>query len=200
MEKEWLLLQQETGYDGFFKLIRYQLQHQLFKGGWSPTIDREVLHRGHAAAVIPYDPKRDRTLLIEQFRPGAINDSNSPWLLEFIAGMVEPGETDEDVVRREAKEEAGIDIGDLHYMTTYYPSPGGCSETIALYWAIADLGEVDGFFGLPEEGEDIRAFSVSFDNAKAYVKSGKINNSLGIISMLWFDSIRQKIQQDSSFL
>ncbi|MEM7257455.1 MAG: NUDIX domain-containing protein [Pseudomonadota bacterium] len=200
MQKKWRLLKEQTGYDGFFKLSRYSLQHELFNGGWSPPLDREVLHRGHAAAVIPYDARLDRTLLIEQFRPGAINDPDTPWLLEVIAGMVESGESDEAVVRREATEEAGIEIGDVHFMTTYYPSPGGSTETISLYWAAADLSDVDGVFGLPEEGEDIRAFSVAFDDALEQVKRGQINNSLAIISMLWFEPIRQTIQQDSSFL
>ena len=34
-------------------------------GGWSREFQRELFERGHAAAVLPYDPERDRVLLAE---------------------------------------------------------------------------------------------------------------------------------------
>ena len=200
MQKNWQIVKEETGYSGFYTLFKYALQHELFSGGQGAPIEREVLHKGRAAAVIPYDPGLDSTLLIEQFRAGAIRDDDSPWLLECIAGMVEEGESEEALVRREAKEEAGIDIDEVHHLTTYYPSPGGSTETIAIYWALTDLSKAGGVYGLPSEGEDIRAFVIKFDEALELVKSGRINNSLGIISMLWFDTIRHKIQRDSTVL
>ena len=190
------MLERSIGFDGFFKLIKYRLQHELFAGGWSRPLEREVLHRGHAVAVLPYDPLIDSTLLIEQFRPGATQSQNSPWLIECIAGMVEPGESEVDVVRREAREEANIEIDDVHHLTTYYPSPGGSTETISVYWALTDLSEAGGVHGLPAEGEDIRSFVVSFDKAMAMLQDQRINNSLGIISLLWFQSIREEIQAD----
>lgn len=196
MKKQWRILNRETGFDGFFTLFKYSFQHELFGGGWSQPIEREVMHRGHAVAVLPYDPVLDSTLLIEQFRAGAVLGNEAPWLLEFIAGMVEEGESEVDVVRREAREEAGIEIGDAHYLTTYYPSPGGNTETISIYWAKTDLSKAGGIHGLPTEGEDIRSFVVPFDEALAMVKDQRINNSLGIISLLWFQSIRQEIQAD----
>jgi ADP-ribose pyrophosphatase len=194
--RKWRVLERTIGFDGFFKLIKYSLQHELFAGGWGPPIEREVLHRGHAVAVLPYDPVSDSTLLIEQFRPGATHSENSPWLIECIAGMVEPGESEVDVVRREAREEADIEIGDVHYLTTYFPSPGGSTETISVYWAMTDLSDAGGVYGLPDEGEDIRSFVVPFDEAMAMVRNQHINNSLGIISLLWFQAIREEIQAD----
>ncbi len=196
MKKQWRILNRETGFKGFFTLFKYSFEHELFGGGWSRTIEREVMHRGHAVAVIPYDPASDSTLLIEQFRAGAVLGDRPPWLLEFIAGMVEEGESEVDVVKREAREEAGIEIGDAHYLTTYYPSPGGNTETISIYWAKTDLSRAGGIHGLPTEGEDIRSFVVPFDEALAMVKDQRINNSLGIISLLWFQTIRQEIQSD----
>lgn len=198
MKKKWQVLEQEIGFQGFFRLVKYKIRHELFAGGWSAPVQREILERGHAAAVLPYDAKTDSTLLIEQFRAGAMGGENGPWLVEFIAGMVEEGETAEDVVRREAMEEAGITLQDIHYITTYYPTPGGCSETISLYWANADLSEAGGHFGLSTEGEDIRAFVLSFKEALGLVDSGKINNSLAIILLLWFQRIRQGLLKNQS--
>lgn len=190
--KKWQILDQEIAFQGFFRLVKYKIKHQLFAGGWSTPIERELLERGHAAAVLPYDAELDSVLLIEQFRAGAMNDDNGPWLTEFIAGMVEEGESGEDVIRRESEEEAGITLQDVHYLTTYYPTPGGCSETIALYWASADLSKAGGNFGLETEGEDIRAFVVKYDEALEMLDQGRINNSLAIILLLWFQRIRLK--------
>jgi len=151
-----------------------------------------LLERGHAAAVLPYDPALDQVLLIEQFRPGALRNASGPWLIEFVAGIVEPGESDEDVVRREAVEEAGITLQTVTPMTTFYPSPGGCSETIALLWATADLAGAGGVYGLADEGEDIKASVYDFAAAMQMVDSGEINNAATIILMLWFDRIRRQ--------
>jgi ADP-ribose pyrophosphatase len=192
MSREWEVLRREPCFEGFFTLNRYRLKHELFNGGWSAPIEREVLERGHAAAVLPYDPALDKVLLIEQFRPGALGNAGGPWLIEFIAGIVEPGETDEDVVRREAVEEAGIELQTISPLTTFYPSPGGCSETIALLWATADLANAGGVYGLADEGEDIRATVHGFDDAMQMVERGEINNAATIILMLWFGKIRQQ--------
>ena len=153
---DWKILKREESFSGFFKLISYKIEHALFSGG-AGVINREVLQRGHAAAVMPYDPSTDSVLLIEQFRAGVMHTDQSPWLLEFIAGMVEPGESSEQVVVREAVEEAGITLDQLNFVSSYFPSPGGSAETIDLYWATADLSSAGGVFGLESEGEDIRS-------------------------------------------
>lgn len=192
MTQKWEVLACETGFSGFFTLNRYRIKHELFNGGWGESIEREVLERGHAAAVLPYDPALDKVLLIEQFRPGAMRNEQGPWLVEFIAGIVEPGESDEEVVRREAIEEAGIELGEVECLTTFYPSPGGSSETIALLWATADLSNAGGIYGLAEEGEDIKASVHNFTDAINMLESGVINNAATMILLLWFEKIRRQ--------
>ena len=59
------------------------------------------------AAVLPYDPRRDEVVLIRQFRAGAYVAGRHPWTWEIVAGIIEDGESPEDLVRREAVEEAG---------------------------------------------------------------------------------------------
>ncbi|RKZ75053.1 MAG: ADP-ribose diphosphatase, partial [Gammaproteobacteria bacterium] len=98
------IIDKTSCYEGFFKLIRYRLKHTLFAGGWSDELLREVLERGHAAAVLPYDPEREEIVMIEQFRPGAIGHTNGAWLWEIVAGILEPGEIPSQVVYREAVE------------------------------------------------------------------------------------------------
>ena len=97
-------LRRERVFDGFFAVDRVTFQHREFAGGWSEPFQREVFERGDAVGVLPYDPRADAFILIEQFRAGASRDAESPWMLELVAGIVEEGEEDEAVVRREAME------------------------------------------------------------------------------------------------
>ncbi|HEX6102287.1 MAG TPA: gamma-glutamylcyclotransferase, partial [Alphaproteobacteria bacterium] len=55
-------------YTGIFALEEHSLRHRRFDGSWSPEVERTVLSIGDAVTVLPYDPRRDRVLLIEQFR------------------------------------------------------------------------------------------------------------------------------------
>ena len=107
------LLSHDLLYQGFFRYERYLLRHRLHGGGWSGSMSRELFERGQAAAVLLYDPTRDAVVLIEQFRVGAYAAGRGPWLTEIVAGSVNPGETGEDTVRREAREEAGLEIAAL---------------------------------------------------------------------------------------
>ncbi|MGB5398080.1 MAG: ADP-ribose diphosphatase, partial [Gammaproteobacteria bacterium] len=61
---KWSILKQRSLYQGFFKLTEYELQHELFAGGDSPVLRRELLDRHHAAGILPYDPVRDEVVLV----------------------------------------------------------------------------------------------------------------------------------------
>ena len=126
------ILASETAYDGHFQLRKLTLQHRCFGGGWSQPLVRELFERGDAVGVLPYDPINDSLVLIEQFRPGAIRGDASPWMLELIAGVVEPGESDEEVVHREAMEEAGCELSQLLPIASLLPSAGACAEQVRL--------------------------------------------------------------------
>ena len=184
----------ENLYAGFFKINLYQFKHALFAGGQSATISREILERGDAVAVLPYDPVTDNLLLIEQIRIGAIKSKQSPWLLECIAGMTD-GSTDyEAVVKREALEEAGLELDELEFMLSYLSSPGGTTERLYLYLATTDLSQLQsGIYGLETEGEDIKTHIISFNEAMARLASGEIDNAATVISLQWLALNRERI-------
>ena len=179
------IIDKSSGYNGFFKVNIYRLQHKLFAGGWNEPIVRELFERGHAAALLPYDPVRDQIVLVEQFRIGAIETSTTPWLLELVAGIIDEGETAEAVVRREAVEEAGIEVGRCEHAISYLVSPGGSTERIEVYVGEVDASQAEGIHGLAEEGEDIRVHVVSREQAYAWLKEGRIDNAASVIALQW---------------
>ena len=190
------VLKREEGYRGHFRIDRLSLRHRLFGGGWSRTMTREVFERGDAVAVLPWDLNADSLILVEQFRPGAIRQEDSPWMLELIAGVVEPGEADAEVAHREAMEEAGCELDRLHPIATFYPSAGACSEQIRAFVGrvvTAGVGEVH---GLAEEHEDLLVHAVSREEAFRLLDSDLINNGHTLIALQWLarhgDALRQE--------
>ncbi|MDV2857940.1 MULTISPECIES: ADP-ribose diphosphatase [Oceanimonas] len=179
------IIAEDTGYKGFFRLLKVRLRHRLFAGGWGPELTRELFDRGHAAAVLPYDPVRDEVVLVEQFRVGAIHHDSSPWLLEVVAGIVEPGESEEEVVRREAEEEAGLTLGRLTRAMSYFSSPGGCSERITVFVGEVDATQAASHAGLTDEGEDIRVHRLSRREAMQWLADGRIDNAASVIALQW---------------
>ncbi len=186
----------ENLYKGFFKINLYQFQHALFAGGESEVIRREILERGDAVAVLPYDPVTEQVLLIEQIRIGAIKSKHTPWLLECIAGMTDGSEDYEAVVKKEALEEAGLNLTELEFMLSYLSSPGGTTERLFLYLAHADLSQMStGIYGLETEGEDIKTHIMHVDEAQQRLNSGEIDNAATVISLQWLALNRDKIRK-----
>lgn len=194
--REVRVVEKKLAFDGYFKIIRYRLAHSLFAGGEGPELSREIFERGHAVAVLPYEPERDEVVLIEQFRPGALGVDPDPWLIETIAGIVEPGEDVADVARREAKEEAGVQLTDLRPVCRYFASPGGSTETVDLFAARIGAGGAGGFFGLADEGEDIKVHVVTVDEAIAWLDEGRIKVATTIIALQWLMLNRDRLRRE----
>ncbi|EKA96719.1 TPA: ADP-ribose diphosphatase [Proteus mirabilis] len=190
------LISKKTLYKGFFRMNEYRFKHRLFKGGWSAEVKREVFERGHAGVLLAYDPKRDEVVLIEQIRIPAYETSQTPWLLEVIAGMVEEGESPEEVVRREATEEAGITIGRCKPIVSYLSSPGGTSERMYVYVGEVDATTATGIHGLACENEDIRVHVVSREEAYQWVEEGIIDNAASVIALQWLQLHHVTLRKD----
>ncbi len=189
------IIDKKPAYSGYFRIDRYHLRFRRFNGQWSQARDFELFERGQAVAVLPYDPVSNQLVLVEQFRMGAVA-SGSPWLLEIIAGIVEPGEALEDVARRESMEEAHCALMDLEPITKVYVSPGGSSESVQLYCARVDTSAIhQQFAGLEEECEDIRIHVVSYDEALRLLDEGKIISAPAVIALQWLQLNKVVIQQ-----
>lgn len=183
-------------YAFFFAVEEYDLSWRRFAGAQSETVTRAVFLSGDAVTVLPYDPVRDRVLVVEQFRAGPLaRGDRQCWQLEAIAGRVDPFETPETAARREAVEEAGLALSDLIPVSSYYPSPGAVGEYLYSYVALTDLPDGSaGVFGVEGEAEDIRGHLISFEQMMAMVASGEIENAPLILTALWLQRERSRLR------
>ena len=193
---DWELLGRDTPFRGFFRLDRVTLRHRLYWGGWSASMTRELFMRHQAVAVLPYDPGRQEVLLVEQFRVGALERAGSPWCLELIAGIADRAEEPlEELARREAREEAGLDLGAMTPLYDYMASPGGSDERLKLFVAHADLFGVGGIHGKPEENEDIRVVSAGLDEVNELMREGWVDNAPALIALQWLLLHHDRLEQ-----
>jgi ADP-ribose pyrophosphatase len=188
------IIDRQTVFKGYFRVDRYNLRYRLFGGGFSVPVTREVFERGNSAAILLYDPRADCVLLVEQFRAGAFAAGIGPWLIECVAGIIEPGEAPEHVARRESMEESGTAPGRVESIGKFIYSSGGCSEICHLFAGEIDIAGAGGVHGLAEEHEDIKTHIVPADEAIGWLDSGKADNAALLIALYWLARHRDRVR------
>ena len=190
------VVQQDSPHMGFFATRDFRLRHPTFSGGQSPIVRREVFVATDAAIVLPYDPVHDRVLLVEQFRMGPFGRGDiRPWMLEPVAGRVDPGETPEATARRECEEEAGLTLHRLEKISSHYCSPGCSTEYFHLFLGICDLPDITtGQGGLDSEDEDIRTHVLLYEDAMDLLTTGEADNGPLVLSLLWLARERERLR------
>ena len=186
-------------YADFFAVEEYTLSFQRFDGTKSAVVKRAAFVSGDAVTVLPYDPIRDRVLFVEQFRVGPYARGDvQPWQLEPIAGRIDPSETPEQAARREAVEEAGLTLGAMLPIGSYYPSPGAKTEFVYSYVALTDLPDGSAILGGEEaEAEDIKGHLMSFAAFEALVQRGEATTAPLMLSYYWLARERSRLQADA---
>jgi len=185
-------------YAEHFSVESLTLRQRRHRGDWSPDMVRAIFVSGDATVVLPWDPVRDRVLLIDQFRPGpAARGDAQPWFYETVAGRVDPGETPEQAALREAVEEAGITLRRLVPAPHHYSSPGAVAEYLYLYVGITDLpDDVAGFGGLDIEDEDIRSHVLPRAELARMALAGEIRNGPLLTLALWLELSAARIRAE----
>lgn len=191
------IVTRDRAFQGFFKMDVFTLRFELFRGGMSPEIEREVLITRPSVCCLPYDPVRDAVVLIEQFRTGPFVAGNEhPWMLEAPAGFMEQGEDGAETARREVTEEAGCFVAALDYAGPHYTSQGAHSERTHVFIGKADVTGVGGIHGVSGEGENIRIHTLPFAEAMALFDGGKITSAFGALPLLWLSRHRERLRCD----
>ena len=190
------LTRKDDGYAGFFRLDTFDVSYPRFDGVQSETLERGAFVAYDAALIVPYDPATDRVLLIEQMRYGPLlRGDPHPWVLEPIAGLVDAGEPPIETARREAVEEAGLDLKDIRAMMKVYPSPGYSTEFFHCFLGICALDTtLEGTHGLASENEDIRTHVLPFERAMELIDTGEINLGPLTMMLLWIGREREKLR------
>jgi len=183
-------------FDDFFKIEEAYLRFEQFNGEMSPRVRRLSLERGNSVGVLVLNKTTNKLILVKQFRYPTYQNQHG-WTIEAIAGMIDPGETPEQSMRRELVEETGLKIEAFEHITTFYPSPGGSSELIYLFYS-----EVSGAQakykqtgGLLSHGEDVKALEVTLEDALSKIKSGEILDAKTIIGIYWLENRLLKNQK-----
>ena len=191
---------QRRAYAKYFALDEIELRHAQFDGSKSETVARAVFLAADATLVLPYDPVRDQVLLVEQVRMGPLARGDTVlWQLEPIAGRLDPGEGPQDAARREALEEAGLEIGVLHPVAEAYCSPGNSSEFYYIYVGIADLPPGTGRIGgLASEHEDIRSHVLCFDELMRMCADLQVANAPLVMAAYWLAHHRAGLRAAAS--
>ena len=123
---------------------------------------RHIEDHGAAIAVLPYDPVRRTVMLVRQPR-APVWFMQEGDLLEAIAGRID-GEAPEDCARREALEEAGVQLGELEHVGRIWMMPSLSTERIDYYlgpYSTAALVGAGG--GVAAEGELTTPTEMSLD-------------------------------------
>ncbi len=188
----------ERPYLGYFAVEETVLRHRRYDGGMSDSLRRAVFLPADAVTVLPYDPRNDLVLLIEQFRAGPLGRGDPhPWCLEPVAGRRDPGEGLEECARREMVEETGVIPAALERIAGYYSTPGAVSEYLVSFVALCDLdADKAGVHGLDAEHEDIRSLIVPFSALMEAVRSGEAENGPLLISALWLERERDRLRRE----
>ena len=184
-------------YGAYFAIEEYDLDHLRFDGGRSDVVTRAVFISGDAVAVLPYDPRRDVVLLVEQFRAGPFaRGDGQPWSLEAIAGRIDPGESPPEAAHRETSEETGVSLSELIPLGGYYPSPGAKAEFLYVFLELADLpDDTAGLGGAQDEGEDIRAHVIGFRHLMDLLDSGEVENGPLVVTALQLARRRDALRE-----
>ncbi|MEA1988382.1 MAG: NUDIX domain-containing protein [Pseudomonadota bacterium] len=178
-------------FNGFFQVNNLKFTHSLYQGGFSPVVEREVFSRGQAVVVLLYDLALEKIVLVEQCRAGAVeyalqnSEVDQAWLLEPVAGMIDLGESPIEACIRESKEETGLSVSELEYISQFYPSPGACDEILHLYASNIDSQLVNSHAGLETEDEYIRVVVLSFAQARKMLERGQFNVATTYIAIQW---------------
>lgn len=145
---------------------------------------RESYDTGDGATVLLYNKQTSKIILTRQFRlPTFLNGNPGGFLVEACAGLLE-GDTPEDCVIKEAKEETGYQISNPTQIFKAYMSPGSMTEL--MHFFIAEYSremKVNAGGGHDEESEDIEVLEMEFDVAWKMLTQGKIQDAKTIMLM-----------------
>lgn len=179
----------ENSFEGFRRVetITYREEESRLEAR------REIVVAHRAVAVIAYDPKLRRLVLIRQFRIGAQMANSKGFCVEVVAGLIDPGETAESTAIRELKEEAGLQAQRVEKICQFLTTPGLSDEMIDLYYAEVDASDLVHTAGLDGETEQTFPFTISLASALKAMDDNLFFNGIAMIALMRFEREYQRL-------
>jgi ADP-ribose pyrophosphatase len=156
------------------RVVRLRVDAVRMPGGRETT--REIVERDDCVAVVALDAD-GKLLLVRQFRKAVGKE-----LLEIPAGGIDPGESPEEAVKREMREETGYLPRKVEPLGGFYSAPGYATEYLYLYLA-TDLIPSQLF---AEDTEGISLVRVAPEEIPELISSGGICDAKSIAGLLTY--------------
>ncbi len=148
------------------RIFRFTIERVKLPSGH--VVEMELVHHPGSVVLLP-QPAPGQIVLIRQYRHAI-----KRWIWEVPAGTLEPGEEATAAAARECEEEIGLVPGTVTYLSTFYPTPGFCDETMA-FFRCTDLHAPSPHSAVKQdEDESIEPKTFSLDEARAMLARGDI--------------------------
>ncbi len=141
-----------------------------------------------AVVICAFHKSENKLVLIKQFRVPINN-----YIYELPAGLVDNNEDIKDAVKRELKEETGLDIISINKESSkdkLYLSPGMTDESVAFVYCLCD-GKLSKDY--LEDDEDIEAILVSKEEASKILNSNEIIDIKSYLILQMFANLGDKL-------
>lgn len=170
-------------FDDYYKVVKAEVTYETFHGNEIHTT-RMAFERGDSVAIVLYEKESKSILLTKQFRyPSCKHNEN--WLIEIPAGALEKDENPNDCIQREVMEELGYQLKDQTLVSTFYTSPGACTERIFLFFAeVSKLDKTGKGGGKSNENEDIQLVKIPV--SELVEKIVEVKDGKTILGLQWF--------------
>ena len=143
---------------------------------------REIVEHGETICVVPLDDD-DNVLLVEQYRKPA-----GQRLLEVPAGGIDEGEMPEEATLRELQEEVGFTARKLQHLTTFWLTPGFCTERMHAYLAT----ELEPSSLEADDDEKIRVVPMPLGKVFGLIQDNAIRDAKSIAVLLLVLKLREQ--------
>lgn len=180
-----IILEETILYKGWSTLKKFVVDYTRQDGRKEKHI-REIYNSGDGAAVLMYNPKEKKILLIRQFRlPVLLSGHSTGFIIECCAGMLDELDPEAAIIK-EIKEETGYQVKEVNKIYEAFATPGAHMEKIHFYTAKYDASmKVHGGGGELSEQEDIEILEYGYDEIPGLLRSGSIIDAKTIILLQW---------------
>jgi 8-oxo-dGTP pyrophosphatase MutT (NUDIX family) len=166
----WVRRSRETAYDNAWITVWHD---EVTRPDGGPGI-YGVIHFANLAAGVVVLDEDDRVLLVGQHRY-----TLDAWSWEIPEGGVPPAEAPLDGIRRELREETGVEAAEWIELARFHLSNSVSDEAGVLYLAT----NVTHGAANPEPTEELEIRWLPFDDALAMTLDGRITDAMSIIGL-----------------